>query len=81
MEGCKCSKRLNMMLLPVQCSAKEVSQAVRDIVRVLRLRHKTLARAFSPRNSGSLTEFFSVQFLDLLVNIQRLAEVTRRSLY
>ena len=54
---------------------------MRDIVRVLRLRHKTLARAFSPRNSGSLTEFFSVQFLDLLVNIQRLAEVTRRSLY
>ena len=51
---------------------------MRDIVRVLRLRHKTLARAFSPRNSGSLTEFFSVQFLDLLVNIQRLAEVTRR---
>ena len=51
---------------------------MRDIVRVLRLRHKTLARAFSPRNSSSLTEFFSVQFLDLLVNIQRLAEVTRR---
>jgi len=68
---------LFIMALPAtKCSAKEVSQAVRDVVRVLRLQHKTLARAFTPKNAGNLHEFFSIQFLDLLVNIQKLASVS-----
>jgi hypothetical protein len=41
---------------------------------VLRLKHKTLARAFGQKAAvGDLNEFFSVLFLDMLVNIQRLA--------
>ena len=55
-----------------QCSAKEVSQVVRDVVRVLRLQYKTLAKAFTQKNAGNLNEFFSIQFLDILVNIQKL---------
>ena len=43
---------------------------------VLRLQHKTLARAFTNKNAGNLNEFFSIQFLDLLVNIQRLGSVS-----
>jgi hypothetical protein len=67
---------LFVMALPAhKASAKEVSQIVRDTVRVLRLKHKTLARAFGQKNAGGgdLNEFFSVLFLDLLVNMQRLA--------
>ena len=68
---------LFIMAMPAtKCSAKEVSQAVRDVVRVLRLQHKTLARAFTAKNAGNLHEFFSIQFLDLLVNIQKLASVS-----
>lgn len=64
---------LFIMALPAsKCSAKEVSQIVRDIVRVLRLQYKTLARAFTQKNTGNLNEFFSIQFLDILVNIQKL---------
>ena len=54
----------------------QVSQAVRDVVRVLRLQYKTLARAFTAKNAGNLHEFFSIQFLDLLVNIQKLSSVS-----
>jgi len=57
-----------------KASAKEVSQLLRDTVRVLRLKHKSLARAFGQKAAvGDLNEFFSVLFLDMLVNIQRLA--------
>ena len=45
---------------------------VRDVVRVLRLQYKTLSKAFTQKNAGNLNEFFSIQFLDILVNIQRL---------
>ena len=62
----------------LQASAKEVSQLVRDTVRVLRLQHKTLARAFTQKNSGNMNEFFSILFLDQLANIQRLAEQTNK---
>ena len=77
----------------------DYDQVVRDTVRVLRLQHKTLARAFAQKNTsesyklvlklfhiatistkksnsfsslspGNLHEFFSVLFLDILVNIQ-----------
>jgi protein inturned len=59
---------LFIMALPaLKASAKEVSQLVRDTVRVLRLRHKTLARAFSQKNTADLNEFFSVLFLDTLL--------------
>ena len=62
---------LFILALPAtKCSAKEVSQVVRDVVRVLRLQYKTLSRAFSPKHAGDLNDFFSIQFLDLLVNIQ-----------
>ena len=64
---------LFIIALPAtKCSAKEVSQAVRDVVRVLRLQYKTLARAFTQKNAGNLNDFFSIQFLDLLLNIQKL---------
>ena len=45
----------------------QVSQIVRDTVRVLRLQYKTLAKAFSSKNSSNLNEFFSRLFLDVLV--------------
>ena len=45
---------------------------VRDVVRVLRLQYKTLAKAFTQKNAGNINEFFSIQFLDILVNIQKL---------
>ena len=64
---------LFIMALPARkCSAKEVSQVVRDVVRVLRLQYKTLAKAFTQKNAGNINEFFSIQFLDILVNIQKL---------
>ena len=60
-----------------KASAKEVSQVVRDTVRVLRLQHKTLSRAFTQKNTGNLNEFFSVLFLDILVNIQQLGSLNK----
>ena len=60
-----------------KCSAKEVSQVVRDTVRVLRLQHRTLVRAFAQKNTSNLHEFFSVLFLDILVNIKRLNSINK----
>jgi len=65
---------LFILALPAtKCSAKEVSQVLRDTVRVLRLKYKTMNKAFSPKNHTELHELFSILFLDLLVNIQKLS--------
>ena len=65
---------LFILALPAtKSSAKEVSQVVRDTVRVLRLKFKTLSKAFSQKNQGELHELFSVLFLDILVNIRKLS--------
>ena len=70
---------LFVMALPaLKASAKEVSQLVRDTVRVLRLRHKTLASAFAQKNAATadLNEFFSVLFLDTLLGTTTSALIT-----
>ena len=63
---------LFLLALPAtKASAEEVSQVVRDTVRVLRLSHRTLAHAFAPKNEGDLHQFFSVLFLDLLLGLDK----------
>ena len=59
-----------LMALPAsKCPAKHVSQLVRDIVRLLRLRYQSLANAFSISNQSEMDEFFGVCMLEELLNI------------
>ena len=65
---------LLVLALPAsKASAKEVAQVVRDTVRVLRLKYKTLFRAFNQKNESALNELFSVLFLDILLDMKQLS--------
>ena len=59
-----------LLALPdVKCNADDVRRITRDAARVLRLKHGSLAAAFSTRNHAELDRMFSVMLLDELLRI------------
>lgn len=63
---------LLVLALPAsKCLAKDASQLLRDTVRVLRLRHGTLSKAFST-SRRDIHQFFSSLFLDTLIDVEEL---------
>jgi len=69
---CYAEEREDLFILALpatKASANEVAQITRDVVRLLRLKYKTLGRAFVQKHWSELNEVFSTVFLEALLDV------------